>query len=306
MRVLVVGAGAVGGYFGARLAQAGRDVTFLVRPARREKLRKTGLVVKSTNGDFTITPQLVTSDQIGLPYDLVILSCKAYDLDNAMDSVAPAVGPATAILPLLNGMAHLDKLTTRFGAEKVLGGFCNIGVTLGTEGEVIEFNKMCVLSFGERDGAQSPRVAAITDLMAPANFTSRASAIIVQEMWEKWIFLSSLAGLTCLMRAAIGDIAQAGGADVALSFLAEVQAVATREGHPARPEELEKIRQRLTDPQSILTASMMRDAEAKGRVEVDQILGDLIRRGEGLDLPLLKLAHLNLKAYQARLAREQA
>src|SRR6202043_1931860 len=109
MRILVVGAGAIGGYFGGRLLQAGRDVTFLVRPRRAAELAKAGLIVKSPHGDVTLAaPATTLSENIRRPFDLVLLSCKAYDLEGAMDSFAAAVGPETMILPLLNGMKHLD------------------------------------------------------------------------------------------------------------------------------------------------------------------------------------------------------
>src|ERR1700742_4047779 len=113
VRILVVGAGSTGGYFGGRLAQAGRDVTFLVRPARAASLRDEGLRIISPHGDFTVTPKLVTADALGGAYDLVLLSVKAYALAAAMDDMAPAVGPETMILPGVNGMLHIDELIER-------------------------------------------------------------------------------------------------------------------------------------------------------------------------------------------------
>lgn len=178
MRVLVVGAGATGGYFGARMAEAGRDVTFLVRPARAEKLAAEGLQVLSPVGDYRIAaPQTVTAAELDAagPFDLVLLSCKAYDLDTAIADVAPAVGPGTAVVPILNGMRHLDALDARFGAERVLGGSCSIVATLTKSGEIRQMSELHTLTYGERDGARSARVEAIEELMQGVKFQARLS-----------------------------------------------------------------------------------------------------------------------------------
>src|SRR5881394_4069600 len=162
MRVLVVGAGAIGGFFGGRLLQGGRDVAFLVRPRRASELASSGLVIKSPAGDVTLkTPPTVQADKLGEKFDVVLLSCKAFDLEDAIKSLAPAVGPKTSIIPLLNGMLHLDVLDRRFGAERVLGGLCAIAATLNEKREVVQLNPMQSLSFGERDSKLSDRVRAI-------------------------------------------------------------------------------------------------------------------------------------------------
>jgi 2-dehydropantoate 2-reductase len=304
MRVLIVGAGAVGGYFGGRLMEAGRDVTFLVRPRRRDQLAATGLVIKSPHGDFAAPARTVLAEDIAAPFDLAILSCKAYDLAGAMDSLAPAVGPDSTVLPLLNGMRHLDALAERFGEGKVMGGLCSLVVTLTPEGHVAHSSPMHDLVFGERGGGAS-RMAPVAELFGGANFAWRASPDIVLEMWEKWVFLATLAGMTCLMRASVGDIVASGGGGTMLALLAEARSVAAAAGHAPRPEVLETYRALLTAPGSAMTASMLRDLEKGGAVEADHVIGDLIRRGEaaGLDLPLLRLAALHLAAYQARRSR---
>src|SRR5467141_3822500 len=143
MRMLVVGAGAIGGYFGGRMLQAGRDVTFLVRPRRAAELASAGLVIKSPNGDVTLkNPPTVQADALHEKFDVVLLSCKAFDLDDAIKSFAPAVGDNTAIIPLLNGMKHLDVLDSKFGADRVLGGLCGIEVTLDEQRHVVRLNPM--------------------------------------------------------------------------------------------------------------------------------------------------------------------
>src|SRR5580698_6849382 len=223
MRILVVGAGAIGGYFGGRMLAAGRDVTCLVRPRRASELASAGLVIKSPLGDVTLkNPPTVQADKLTEKFDMVLLSCKAFDLDDAIKSFAPAVGPQTSIIPLLNGMLHLDVLDKKFGRERVLGGLCAIAATLNEHREVVQLQPMQSLNFGERDGKMSDRVRAIAEDMAAGKFGSVASEHIVQEMWEKWVFLASLAAATCLMRASVGVIlASPGGRDFLLGTLDE-------------------------------------------------------------------------------------
>jgi 2-dehydropantoate 2-reductase len=302
MRILVVGAGAIGGYFGGRMLQAGRDVTFLVRPRRAGELKDAGLVIKSPNGDVTLkNPPTVQADKLAEKFDAVLLSCKAFDLDDAIESFAAAVGPQTAIIPMLNGMRHLDVLDGKFGPERVLGGLCAIAVTLNDRREVVQLAPMQSLNFGERDGRLSDRVRAIAEVMASGNFGSVASEHIVQEMWEKWVFLASRAASTSLMRASVGDIlASPGGRDFIIGVVDECSAVAAAEGHPPRVPFLERTRGMLTTEGSPLTASMFRDIKAGAPVEADHVIGDLIARGEAAKLPVPKLrtAYTHLKAYE--------
>jgi len=306
MRVLVVGAGGVGGYFGGRLLAAGGDVTFLVRPKRAAQISAEGLVIKSASGNLALKAPTVTAESLNRHYDLVLLSCKAYDLDAAMDSLAPAVGPQTAILPLLNGMRHLEQLDARFGSDKILGGLCQIAATLDAAGHIQHLNDMHMVIFGERNGAGSARVDAIAALMAGAGFDSRPSDNILLEMWEKWIFIVSLAGITCLMRASVGDIVASGHGDASLALLDECRTIAEHAGQAPRPAFIERIRGILTMPGSTLTASMLRDIERNGPTEADHVIGDLLSRAAAGTRPqVLSLAYAHLQAYEARKLREQ-
>jgi 2-dehydropantoate 2-reductase len=310
MRILVVGAGAIGGYFGGRLLAAGRDVTFLVRPRRNAQLAKTGLVIRSRFGDVSLpAPPTVTADALRAPFDLILLSCKAYDLQSAVDSFAPAVGPDTAILPLLNGMAHMDDLGERFGAAAVLGGQCVISVTLDGDGHILHLNDTHGLSFGEQNGQISPRAEAIAAILSGANFESRLSKTILQEMWEKWVLIATMASSNCLMRAAVGDIVAAGAENLSLALLDECAAIATARGFTPSEAAMTRNRGMLTMPGSTFAASMLRDIERGAPIEADHIVGDLIRRGgEGgggpNDFPLLRIAYAHLRAYEARRKRE--
>lgn len=305
MRVLVVGAGGTGGYFGARLAQAGRDVTFLVRPARAAQLASDGLRVVSPLGDFTIAPQLVTAGRIAAPFDVVLLTVKAYALDAALDDMAPAVGRDTMIVPTLNGMNHIDRMTERFGAGPVLGGVCLVAAMLDDAGRVLQLTGLQELSYGERDGAASARVEALYATMRDAGFTTRASGVIMQEMWEKWVTLATLGGITCLLRGTVGEIEAApGGADLARQLLSEAAAVAAASGHPPRDAPLERARAMVTTPGSNLASSMYRDLQQGKPVEAEQIIGDMVARAHRLNVatPLLATAFASLSIYQRRVA----
>jgi len=302
MRVLVVGAGAIGGYFGGRLLQAGRDITFLVRPRRAAELASAGLVIKSPNGDVTLkNPPAVQADALKEKFDVVLLSCKAFDLDDAIQSFAPAVGPNTSIIPLLNGMLHLKVLDEKFGRDRVLGGLCAIAATLNEQREVVQLQPMNSLNFGERDGKMTDRVRAIADIFASGKFGSVASENVMQEMWEKWVFLASLAASTSLMRAPVGSILAApGGRDFLLGILDECSAIAKAAGHAPRAPFLERTHGMLTTERSPLTASMFRDIKAGARVEADHVIGDLIARADAARIPVPKLrtAYTHLKAYE--------
>jgi 2-dehydropantoate 2-reductase len=305
MRILVVGAGALGGYFGGRLKEAGRDVTFLVRPRRAEQLAKTGLLVRSPKGDITIAPPpTILAENLRAPFDLILLSCKAYDLQGAMESFAPAVGGNTAILPLLNGMKHMDALAARFGAAAVLGGQCVISATLDGDGRILHLNDLHFVSFGEQNGAKSPRVAAIAEAFSGAKFDSQLSTAILQEMWEKWAIIAGLAGVSCLLRGTVGDIIAAKAGQLATDMYAECCAIAAANGFsPGEPARKRSIGM-LTTPGSNFAASMLRDIERGAPIEADQIIGDLLARGSGGDYPLLQLAYAHLRTYETRRARE--
>jgi 2-dehydropantoate 2-reductase len=312
MRILVVGAGAIGGYFGGRLLQAGRDVTFLVRPRRQAQLANTGLVIRSRFGDVTLpAPPTVTADALRAPFDLILLSCKSYDLRSAADSFKSAVGPNTAILPLLNGMGHMDALGERFGAAGVLGGLCVISVTLDGDGHILHLNDTHGLSFGEQNGETSARAEAIASTFAGANFESRLSKTILHEMWEKWVLIATMAGSNCLMRAAVGDIVAAGAENLSLALLDECAGIATAQGFAPSAAAMTRNRGMLTMPGSTFAASMLRDVERGAPTEADHILGDLVRRGGAggggpNDFPLLRIAYAHLRAYEARRKRENA
>ncbi|MES2391361.1 MAG: ketopantoate reductase family protein [Acidobacteriota bacterium] len=305
MRILVIGAGAVGGYFGGRLTAAGRDVTLLVRPARAEQIRANGLQILSPISNITVHPKLMLASDLrnGRNYfDLIILSTKAYSLETAMDDFAPAVGPKTSILPLLNGMRHLETLIARFGEEPVLGGSTRIVSDVDAEGRIVHLDPLQDLVFGERDRSYTPRAQAIASALHYSGFDDKLSLDIMAFMWQKWVFLAALGAITCLMRASIGEVNEVPvGNLTAVAILAECEAIAKANGYPTRREVLEVISGRLTDPTSTLTASMYRDLQRGKPVEADAILGDLLERGRlrGVSAPFLQAAYAQLSVYES-------
>ena len=306
MRILIVGAGAVGGYFGGRLAEAGRDVTFLVRPSRAKQLGRDGLRIISPHGDAVLTPKLVSAEEIGTPYELVFLSVKAYALEGAMNDFAAAVGPETMILPVLNGMRHVDLLTKRFGEHAVIGGVCQVATEIDDQGRIVQLADFQQLVYGERNGETRPRLKALDATLQGAGFDARLSPEIMQAMWEKWVQLASLGAITCLMRGTIGEIVAApGGAELSIDVLYESAAVATDCGYKPSEKVLSRHAAAMTAPGSSLTSSMYRDLRKGAPVEADHILGDFIERGSahGVATPLLKAAFINLRVYQDRLPK---
>jgi 2-dehydropantoate 2-reductase len=304
MRFLVVGAGATGGFFGVRLAQAGRDVTFLVRSARAARLRESGLAIVDPRGDVsTISPTVVTRDELSGAYDVVLLGVKAYQLESASEDFAPAIAAETAILPMLNGMRHIDILSKRFGAEHVFGGTCIVSTTLDDEGRIVQLNDMQELGYGELDGTDSERVRRIERALSGAGFTATVSKRIVGDMWQKWVTLASLGGINATMRGTIGDVAVApGGREFALAYVDEAAAVAAAAGYALPQAGLERIRMLLTTPGSPLTSSMYRDLLGHRPIEADAIVGDLVERARqlGIATPLVAAAYANLKVYEHR------
>ena len=303
MRVLIVGAGSTGGYFGARLVQAGRDVTFLVRPARAAALRATGLQVLSPLGDFRVTPRLVLAGDIDKPFDIVLVTVKAFGLPGAIEDFAAAVGPQTMIQPVLNGMKHVDDLQARFGADRVVGGVCRVSTTLDAQGRIVHLAPLHELIYGELDGSRSARIEALHAFMSDAGFDAQLSTRIAQDLWNKWILLATLGGICALARGSVGEIAATdGGGDFVRAFLAEATAVAGAAGFAPSPQAVDFTLGVLTAAGSPLTSSMYRDLMAGDRVEADQILGDLRARARraGVATPLVSAAFIQLDVYQRR------
>jgi 2-dehydropantoate 2-reductase len=307
VRILIVGAGAIGGYFGARLIAAGRDVTFLVRARRADQLRRDGLVVTSPLGDLHLpTPALTTAETLKDFYDLVILSSKSYDLEGAIGDFSAAMGPDSRVLPLLNGLRHLDVLDAKFGTRRVLGGLARISTTLDADGRIHQLGTFNALAFGPRSSGQQNQINAIATALKVPGFDAHLSADILQEMWEKWVFIAAAAASTSLMRASVGDIVAADAQDIPVGLLEECGAIAAANGFAPREAAVKAGLAVLTARGSLFTASMLRDIEQGSRIESDHIVGDFLARAGDVRSPLLTTAYAQLRAYEARRRRETA
>jgi 2-dehydropantoate 2-reductase len=301
MKILVVGAGAVGGYFGGRLAQAKRDVTFLVRAKRVEEMKAKGLQIVSPHENLTLHPNTTTAGQITGAYEVILLAVKSYTLPGAMNDFAAAVGPETMILPMLNGMRHIDLLVARFGAHAVLGGVCLVATEIDQDGRIRQLADFQSLTYGELDGQSTSRLQELDETLRGAGFGAAISSHILHDMWEKWVQIAAVGTISCLMRGNIGDIVSIpGGAELSQAALRECADIAIACGHRPSDDFLKQQTALLTTPGSQLTSSMYRDLKKGAPVEVDTILGDLLEHGRkyGLTMPILQAAFVNLSIYQ--------
>jgi 2-dehydropantoate 2-reductase len=306
MRILVIGAGALGGYFGGCLLRAGRDVTFMVRQQRAEQLARDGLRVSSPHGDFEVPARTVPADAVGEQFDLVLVAVKSYSLADATDQFAPAVGKATVILPVINGMGHIGCLCERFGADRVLGGMAIISATLDADGRIVQFIPNHDLVFGELPGGFTDRIRELSSVLQGAGFNARASDVVMLEMWEKWAGLVTSAGMTSLMRASFGDIVAApGGRDAILRLFSESCAVAKASGFEPRQTFVDSCIGLFTKAGSPVKASMLRDIERGSTTEGDHVLGDMAARARalGIETPILDLARCHVAAYEVSRTR---
>jgi 2-dehydropantoate 2-reductase len=307
MRVLVVGAGAVGGFFGARLAEDGREVTFLVRARRAQVLRQHGLRLRRDTGELvTLTPRLAVVGEPLERQDLILLAVKAYDLEAAMHDFAPAVSAQTVIVPLLNGLRHLDVLDHRFGRSAVIGGTCMVSTTVEPDGTIAQLADRQSLLYGERDGTATPRLQAVHETLSAPGLHTTLSGEIMQDLWDKWVGVAALGAANGLLRGAVGEVvAQPGGAALAEQLFEECAVIAALNGHRPRPSFRARMLPRLTEAGSAFTSSMYRDLLAGGRLEVDHLLGDLLARTNGVELevPLLRSAFVALSMAHGRVGR---
>jgi 2-dehydropantoate 2-reductase len=309
MKILCLGAGATGGYFAGRLAQAGADVTFLVRERRAAQLAANGLVVRSPHGDFALPAKFVRQADVGPEYDLVIVTSKAYDLDSAIDSIRPALGPAAHAMPLLNGLAHVDRLVAEFGAARVIGGTCGIPATLTPEGEVRQLGPLHRIAYGMLPGTGADARAKLDTLHGFYKKTPIDAVLaddILLELWEKFVLLTTMASMTTLMRGGIGDVLAADeGEAIVEETLQACAQTAARAGYAVRDRQMAAYRKLLFARGSDFAASMLRDIEGGHRVEADHIVGDMLKRARaaGVDPGPLRIAYAHLQAYQSKRAR---
>ncbi len=304
MRVLMVGAGATGGFYGGMLFKAGRDVTFLLREGRAQQVREAGLqIVTHTGEHISLNPPIVTAEELRRPhaaFNLIVISTKAYQLEGAMEDIAAAIAPETMILPILNGMGQIDILGARFGADRVLGGSVRIVSDLDRSGRIVQMNALDEMNYGEISGERTARILAVDQLMQGAGFSAILQPDITATLWQKWWILASMGAICVLARGTVGQAASVPyGSETAIAILKESTDIATANGYVPNPAMYQQHTVRFTDRESSLTSSMYRDMTKGFPVEVDHILGDLLHRAKGVPAPLLTAAYVQLKVYEA-------
>jgi 2-dehydropantoate 2-reductase len=309
MRILIVGAGAIGGYLGACLTRGGREVTYLVRPARAAQLAGSGLHVNSADGAFNVSARAIVAEDVCEPFDVILVAVKSYALDAVIPQFAPAVGPNTAIIPMLNGMRHIGSLNGRFGAARVLCGAAMFSANLTPDGGVKRNTPNPYIIFGEQAVGLGERTKSLAALLTVDGFEARPSDVAMQDMWEKWASIATMSSASGLMRAAVGDILLApGGRKLLLDLLQEIFAVATAAGFKPRPAFGEFLVTFFTTEGSTIVGSPLRDIERGATTEGEIIIGPYADRARalGVPTPLLNLARCHFAAYEARRKREQA
>jgi 2-dehydropantoate 2-reductase len=280
MKILVLGAGGIGGYFGGRLAEAGADTTFLVRPKRREQIARDGLVIESPLGDARIAAKTVVAEELKPGYDAVIFTCKAYDLDSAMDAIAPAMDGKCVVVPQLNGMAHLEKLDARFGRKrKVMGGRRADQRDAAPRRRGPPHGQARAHRLRRaRQEAQRARAGA-RGRVRKTKVDWKLSPDIEQEMWEKVVFLAALAARPRASSAATWARSSAAPAGARRwSACSPPTCDRHAEGFPPRPASIELRAQPPHRSRGSWSASMMRDLEGGGKVEGDHIVGWMLER----------------------------
>lgn len=310
MQILVLGAGGVGGYAGIRMLQAGQAVRFLLRQRTAQIVRERGLKLESPKGHWAGPVDVVESGQIDRTFGIIVLACKAYDLDTALEAMAPAGASGTVIIPFLNGIRHLERIRDRFPQCDVWGGVAHIGAASPEPGRIVHLNDLQTFLIGKRDDAKAnPEVETVLSSAASDAFQVELRPDIVLDMWEKWSFLATFAGITCAMRQDIGTILETkAGGGLIEALYSECLDIAKAEGFSVRPEAEAFYRTVLFKRGSKSTASMLRDIVAGNRTEHEHVLGDLLERAgrHGIEAPVLTLCATHVEAYgEPRRARTE-
>lgn len=304
MKILMVGAGGIGGYFGARLLETGQDVTFLVRERRKKQLEETGLNVESINGDVGMVPKLITAKDAAAPYDLVVLTTKAYQLEGAIRDIGPFVGEDTMILPLLNGISHIDDLVAVFGEERVLGGLCFIETTLDEKGAIVQASPMNQLVYGERSGEKTGRIRKVESAFSGTKADFALSETIEQDMWHKYLFITAMSGITSAMASSIGPIRNLdSGKRTIAALLDELTGIMKAIGAPIKDTIAEEQLEKIMALAPGMKSSMQRDIEKSQPIEADHLQGYLLdkAKAQGIPVPVLETIYTKLKIYEINL-----
>jgi 2-dehydropantoate 2-reductase len=301
MKIAVMGAGGVGGYFGARLAKSGEDVSFVARGNHLAAMRNNGLQVISGNGDVLIKPVKATDKpaEIG-PVDLVIVAVKLWSTQEALADAKPLVGTNTAVVSFQNGVVAADAITEMYGKERALGGVSNIGAVIEKPGVIRHTGTMASLTFGELDGKTTPRVQTFLEACTKAGITSRATDDIQKAIWEKYVFLVAASAMTSLTRLPLGPVREDPDTRaLTAQIMSEVYSVGKAKGVRLDPDLVEKLLQRLDGLPREMVASMLGDLERGNRLELPWLSGGVVQMGKALGVatPANGFVYAALKHY---------
>ena len=303
MKILVLGVGGIGGFFGGYLHEIGADVTFLVRPKRKALLQADGLKIISPLGNLSLNPKLVLVDELKPVYDIILISCKTYDLDQAIIDLRPTKGRGL-IIPFLNGVTHMKKLDEEFGQDNVMGGVAHISSTVNKDGTIEHFSEFKKLTFGNRDLSKNNALKEFAEVCAKTQFDMTLSDDINLDLWKKWVFISTVAGATTLFSCSLGEIVKSDfGKQIIIDLFNECRSIAKLYKYDYEDSEADIILKTITTPGSPIKASMQRDVEKKSFTEHEQIFGDLINKGQkySFDCPILMSCYVRMNVYQRNL-----
>jgi 2-dehydropantoate 2-reductase len=308
LRILIVGAGAVGGYFGGLWTEAGLDITFLVREGRRNAIASSGLTLVREGRELRTQPRVLVSSDIQAAFDIVFLTVPGQALAEAIADIRPAIGPGSAIISSLNGVRHFEALRAAYGDEVVLGSVVKCVTTLDDKGRIVELAPVAEISIGSWADGSSERFEAIRSCLAAGGITARVSAAIHEEIAEKWLMMVALGAANSLLGGTVGDInAEPYGAWAIQTLLDEAHRALVEFGMPPRPAALDALARTLGDTASRQTSSLYRNMLAGRAIEHEPIIGDMLSHvGDHSNYPLLSAAYARLSVYESTRRRGAA
>lgn len=302
MKIVIQGAGALGSYFGGRLQEAGQEVTFLVRRNRSTQIRKNGLAIQSVKGNYRIDPiHIIESPEDIEQTDLVITAVKGYHLRGAIGDLKKLVQKGARVLPLLNGMEHIEMLQNELGKENVLGGLAFIIATLDEKGHVVHTSDQHRMVFGKLHPSQKELCEELESITRQANMQAEYTDDILQALWEKYFFITAFSGVTTAANLPIGPVRNTPETlDVYKNVLKEMADLAQAYGYPIAEDQMKKAMDSAFRFSEDSTSSMHQDRRKGLTLEVEHLQGGALRMAEkkGLKLPVIKTIYGLIKPFE--------
>src|SRR5690349_6256349 len=287
MKILIMGTGGVGGYYGGLLAQQGNEVTFIARGAHLDAIRHEGLKVKSIHGDFKVFPANASEDPSKVePVDLVLFCVKTYNTDEAAEAIHPVIGPQTAVLSLQNGIDAAERIGKVVGMEHVIGGATWLSSAVEAPGVIKQISQSRRIGISELEGGQSERLQSIFEVLNSAGVTVEVSEDIQKILWTKFVFISAVSGFGSLTRLPMGDYRSVPETRSLLSgIMQEVEALARAQGILLDPDVVRKSLEFMDHAAPHIKPSMQLDVESGRRTELESMVGVIGRKGRQLGIP---------------------